>query len=77
MVFSTLGGKEWKRKGQNIFYHKNAIRREGQNKCYCTLSFSYNFDKENDTVDFAHAVPYTYSRMLQLIKKVESSKKVL
>lgn len=51
--------------------------REGLKKYYSTLSFSYDFTKENDTVEFAHSIPYTYARLMQLIKKAESSKKVI
>ncbi len=77
MVLSSASGKGWKRKGQNIFYEKNSINREGSNKYYSSLSFSYDFTKENDIVEFAHAIPYSYSRLMDLIKKVENSKKVI
>lgn len=77
MVMSSASAKGWKRKGQNIFYEKNCILREGSsNKFYSSLSFSYDFTKENDTVEFAHAVPYSYARLNQLIKSIENSKKV-
>ena len=71
MVMSSVSGKGWKRKGQHIYYEKNCLIREGMvNKFYSSLSFSYDFTKENDTVEFAHAVPYPYSRLMQLIKTI-------
>jgi hypothetical protein len=45
VVLSNISAKGWKRKGQNIFYEKNCIRREKSSKFYSSLSFSYDFTK--------------------------------
>ena len=54
---------KWYRGGYNISYKKNNILREKikRTKCYHTLTFSYNFQHDNDVVYFAQSFPYTYS----------------
>jgi len=58
---SNKSGKVvWRRKGFNIYYEQNDLSYEDNaNKCYKTLTFQYDFTVENDTVQFAHSMPYT------------------
>lgn len=53
-------GKGWHRVGKNICYYQNSIKKK-QAGNYYTLTFSINFENDNDTVYFAHSYPYTYS----------------
>lgn len=52
----------WTRGCEEISYMKNNIS-IGKEKSYYTLSFTYNFDKENDTTYFAHSAPYTFTML--------------
>eukprot|EP00742_Colponemidia_sp_Colp-10_P006393 GILJ01006851.1.p1 GENE.GILJ01006851.1~~GILJ01006851.1.p1 ORF type:complete len:1123 (+),score=176.22 GILJ01006851.1:301-3369(+) len=40
---------------------------------YFTLSFTYTFQHSNDTVFFAHCIPYTHRYLLQRLKSIEDS----
>lgn len=54
----------WKRKGFNIYYEHNDLTYEDNpRKNYKTLSFEYDFTIENDTVQFAHSIPYDTARL--------------
>lgn len=56
-------------------YYINEIRMEGRKKKYYkTLSFSYDFIFENDTVQFCYTYPYTYETFNTWIKGLNSPK---
>jgi Zinc carboxypeptidase/Cytosolic carboxypeptidase N-terminal domain len=55
---SLKAGNEWVRAGHNILYTPNY-----QDSSY-TLTFSYKFTYEQDTVYFAYSYPYTYEDLL-------------
>eukprot|EP00743_Colponemidia_sp_Colp-15_P006834 GILK01007371.1.p1 GENE.GILK01007371.1~~GILK01007371.1.p1 ORF type:complete len:1021 (+),score=191.44 GILK01007371.1:143-3064(+) len=40
---------------------------------YFTLSFTYTFQHNDDTVFFAHCIPYTHRYLLQRLKSIEDS----
>ena len=40
------------------------------------MSFSYDFAVPEDTVYFAYCVPYTYTRLLRFLSKLENTKKM-
>ena len=61
----------WFRDGYNISYHANNIRRPNSNKTFYTMTFTYSFDHINDTVYFAYSYPYTYSHLMEDLKKIE------
>ena len=42
---------------------------------FYTLSFSHTFDYDNDTVFFALAVPYRYTKLLEFLKRIEGEVK--
>lgn len=55
-------GRSWFRDGYSISYRQNHIQRENRGHAsYYTLSFTYDFHYDNDTVYFAYSYPYTYS----------------
>ena len=39
------------------------------------MSFSHTFDYDNDTVFFALAVPYRYTKLLEFLKRIEGEVK--
>lgn len=43
---------------------------------YFTMSFTYDFELPNDTVQFAYAVPYTYSALLKFISTLPNVKQL-
>lgn len=69
--------KTWRRKGFNIFYERNDINYEDNpKKYYKSLTFQYDFTTENDTVQFAHAMPYNFSDLQKLLAAIKGSQKV-
>jgi len=59
----------WHRGGFDIRYKKNNLAR-GKASHYFTLSYSYTFNYENDTVYFAYSEPYTYTRLVNLLHQL-------
>ncbi len=63
----------WHKVGNNIQYKRNSIRRDMSfHNYFYTLSWTYTFANDNDTVYFAYSDPYTYTdlkRDLQMIEK--------
>ena len=58
----------WRRRGFNIYYELNDIAYEDSpKKNYKTLTFEYDFTVENDTVQFAHSMPYDLNDLEKLI----------
>lgn len=69
--------KTWRRKGFNIYYDKNALSYEdNEKKCYKTLSFEYDFTIEDDTVQFAHGMPYDLADLHRLLSQIKINAKV-
>jgi len=64
---------DWHRAGEDISYFANGIYRPSRTcKSFFTLRFSYTFEFTADTVYFAYCYPYTYSRALEFLDKLES-----
>lgn len=59
----------WHRGCNNISYFANTIRKDAlsvtNNKTYFTLTFSYDFEYDDDTVFFSYCFPYTYSDLIE------------
>ena len=66
-----INGVEWHRDCYDISYYQNKIERlkaktsDGKDvpdwaRYFYTISFSYKFKHDNDTVFFAHSIPYTF-----------------
>ena len=68
LVKSDRDGDGWKRGGFAVAYYQNGTR-----KSY-TLSFSYTFEHLNDTVYFAHSVPYTFTDLCKYLDNVKDKK---
>ncbi|EAS07091.3 zinc carboxypeptidase family protein (macronuclear) [Tetrahymena thermophila SB210] len=69
-------GAEWVREGFDIRYYKSNIYRDGfrMSKFYSSLTFSYTFQYNQDTVYFAHSYPYTYSDLQDDLNKIMNDK---
>ena len=65
-------GLGWFRGGNNIQYSQNNIRRPCCSKCFYSLSFSYKFEYDQDTVYFAYCFPYTFSDLMQDLLELEN-----
>lgn len=55
-------GIAWTRGGHEVRYLKSAVMK-GTKGNYYSLAFNYTFQFEHDTVYFAYAEPYTYTRL--------------
>jgi hypothetical protein len=45
-------------------------KRDGfRQRFYYTLTFSYTFKYDDDTVYFAHSFPYTYTNLMEYLNK--------
>ena len=67
----------WQRGCHNISYYQNGIKKDTQKqtkypKSYYTLTFSYEFQYDDDTVFFAYSYPYTYSDMIEDLTKISN-----
>ena len=51
----------WHRACTDISYFKNQIHKDGSSKTYYTLTFTYEFSHDNDSVFFAYCYPYSYT----------------
>ncbi|XP_034487899.1 cytosolic carboxypeptidase Nna1 isoform X2 [Drosophila innubila] len=81
VMYSTLGAKEksegWRRCGNNISYYRNddesnnnTNEEEEDNSSY-TLTFTIEFEHDDDTVYFAHSYPYTYSDLQDYLMEIQ------
>ena len=88
LIYSTKKYLEkstgWFRGGYNIAYKSNGIIRSEINKVqnaknddniftYRTLSFSYEFQYDDDNIFFAYCYPYTYSDLQEYITNIEKN----
>lgn len=64
-------GIGWTRQGNHISYYRNNMMTFVKNY---TLTFTYEFLYEDDTVYFAHSYPYTYSDLMKYIISTTSDK---
>lgn len=78
LAFSQNSSKSddlgWYRTGTDIRYFQNQIKNNGRfpNKKYYTLTFTHQFDSDNDTVYFTHCFPYTYSDLCEDLQQIEN-----
>jgi hypothetical protein len=66
-------GRGWYRGGDRISYYGNGIKKDVGYSCFCyyTLSFSYKFQHDDDTVYFAFCFPYSYSDLQSDLMEIE------
>ena len=64
----------WYRGCTNISYFANNIRKEPiyMNRTYYTLTFTHEFQYDDDSVFFAYSIPYTYSDLLDDMIAIEN-----
>jgi len=56
----------WHRGCRNISYHPNGIKKDLiMNRSYYTLTFTHDFEYDQDTVFFSYCYPYTYSDLIE------------
>ncbi|EAR93599.3 zinc carboxypeptidase family protein (macronuclear) [Tetrahymena thermophila SB210] len=64
---------EWHQSGTNIQYQERRILKYDykiSRKTYYILSFEYQFEYDDDEVQFAQIQPYTYSYLINMLKPV-------
>ncbi|KAH8385735.1 hypothetical protein KR093_010012, partial [Drosophila rubida] len=80
VMYSTLGAKEksegWRRCGNNISYYRNddestTTNEEDEDNSSYTLTFTIEFEYDDDTVYFAHSYPYTYSDLQDYLMEIQ------
>ncbi|KAH8421133.1 hypothetical protein KR222_004671, partial [Zaprionus bogoriensis] len=81
VMYSTLGAKEknegWRRCGNNISYYRNDDEstnnnnEEDEDNSSYTLTFTIEFEHDDDTVYFAHSYPYTYSDLQDYLMEIQ------
>jgi len=62
---------QWFRGGKDISYYPNNIKRNSKGGTYYTLTFTYEFLYDLDTVSFAYCYPYTYSKLMKELDLLE------
>ena len=79
-VYSERRAREeevgWHKDGTNIKYFANGIRKQSENPFspqYYSLTFTYKFPHDQDTVYFAYSVPYTYSDLRNDLAEIETN----
>lgn len=72
-------GLDWHRDCSAISYFRNATPRKftlpgsKQSKYYYTLTFTYTFAYQNDTVYFAHCFPYSYTDLTRFLGEISNN----
>eukprot|EP00347_Sterkiella_histriomuscorum_P004799 403359053 len=78
LIFSEKQSEDkdigWFRGGTKISYYNNGIKKESQkrSKCYYTLTFSYEFQYDDDIVYFAYCYPYTYTDLQEELNRISN-----
>ena len=71
-----LPNEGWEKADENISYRLSKLSQSPTDadgnrlKKYYQLSFEYTFKKKNDEVYFAYSLPYTVSKMHNLVKEL-------
>lgn len=68
-------GTKWTKGGFDVRYWRNSIPKVGRTKIthYYTLTFTYTFQYDNDTVYFAYSEPYLYTKLRQFLDRQRAS----
>ena len=76
-VFSLVdaknnGGNGWRKMGTNVRYERSPIRKYFDKKFkFYSLTFDLKFQHENDYLQIAMSMPYSYSRLAYNLRKCE------
>lgn len=65
----------WVKECDNIRYFNNNIKKNAiySGQQYRTLTWTYTFEHDKDTVYFAYSVPYTYSDLRNYLEELEAN----
>jgi hypothetical protein len=80
-VADAAMGIGWRHKGEDVCYFKNRLTyitksgKKSKIRNYYSLTFTYTFIGP-DSVFFAHSYPYTYTRLQELLVKLESDSRI-
>ena len=73
LVYSTMQAKTkgvgWRRRGHNVAYYQNHIKR--RTGYYYTLSFQLRADSDSDIIYIAYSQPYTLTDLHRYLKTLE------
>jgi murein tripeptide amidase MpaA len=78
LVYSEKHAQEkdigWHRGGTKTAYYANGIKKDGQKgfRTLYTMTFSYEFDYQDDNVYFAYCYPYTYTELVEELNAIIS-----
>ncbi|XP_037085545.1 cytosolic carboxypeptidase 1-like [Pollicipes pollicipes] len=70
---AVRGRPHWVRVGTDVFYYRNAYRRPGKQRVYCTASFTVTFPHTGDVCYLAFHYPYTYTRLQTMLELLEGA----
>ena len=77
LMYSLRDAKEtktgWVRRGEDICYYQNHIKRRGGH--YYTATFTVEFPYDDDTVYLAYCFPYTYTDLKRYLHALEQDPK--
>jgi hypothetical protein len=65
----------WHRGGENIHYYGNSLYKfvkDSKRNLY-SLSFTYEFEYDNDTIYFANTVPYTHTDLMRELNEIQKN----
>ena len=68
----------WHEGGNEISYNRNGLFKyiRDQKRCLSSLSFTYEFEHDNDTVYFANTLPYTYTDIFKELNEFQKNDKL-
>ena len=73
LMYSTkkakMEGIGWHRVGHDVCYYQTGTKKKSGGGFYYCLSFSFEFEYEDDEVYFAHCFPYTYRDLKEFLNK--------
>ena len=77
LIYSLKGAQDgkvgWVRRGEEVCYYQNHIKRRGG--YYYTATFTVDFPHDDDTVFMAYCFPYTYSDLQRYLCALEKDPK--
>ena len=68
----------WHSGGNDINYYRNGLFKyvRDQKRSLSSLSFTYEFEYDNDTVYFANTIPYTYTDIFKELNEIQKNEKI-
>lgn len=68
----------WHKGGEDISYYRNGLYKfvRDQKRFLSSLSFTYEFEHDDDTVYFANTIPYTYTDIFKELNEIQKNDKL-